>query len=232
MQRTLQPELLDSLPPDHPDALHNRRDLRLTNRIVGNYRWFARTLPALHQPGERVLELGAGTGELGLYLTRAGIAVDGLDLWPRPQEWPANRAWHVSDLRSFGAYGDYPVVIGNLIFHQFSAAELAQVGHTLQTTARVILASEPARRRLSQTLFRTIGPLLGANHVSLHDAHVSIAAGFRDDELPRALGLDPADWAIRCTTTLIGTYRMIAVKHAGCAHAAQRGVASAPPTAP
>ena len=30
-------------------------------------------------------------------------------------------------------------------------------------------------------------PLLGANHVSLHDAHVSIAAGFLGDELPRAL---------------------------------------------
>jgi len=38
----LQAELLDSLPPDHPDALHNRRDLRLTNALMGNSRWFQR----------------------------------------------------------------------------------------------------------------------------------------------------------------------------------------------
>ncbi len=50
MQRTPQPELLDSLPPQHPDALHNRRDLRLTNRVMGNHRWLIRTLPPLLRP--------------------------------------------------------------------------------------------------------------------------------------------------------------------------------------
>src|SRR5688572_14054246 len=39
MQRTVQPEILDSLPHDHPDALHNRRDLRLTNFVTGDHRW-------------------------------------------------------------------------------------------------------------------------------------------------------------------------------------------------
>ncbi len=68
MQRILQAELLDSLPHDHPDALHNRRDLRVINRVMGNYRWFARTLPALLRPGEAALEVGAGDGTLGLQL--------------------------------------------------------------------------------------------------------------------------------------------------------------------
>ena len=57
-----------------------------------------------------------------------------------------------------------------------------------------------------------LGPLLGANHVSLHDAHVSIAAGFRGDELPRALGLAATEWEIGCETTVLGVYRMIAVR--------------------
>jgi hypothetical protein len=52
--------------------------------------------------------------------------------------------------------------------------------------------------------------LIGANHVTLHDAHVSIAAGFRGTELPRALGLDNKIWTWRHTTTIRGAYRLIA----------------------
>ncbi len=214
MARTLRPELLDSLPPEHPDALHNRRDLRLTNRLMGNHRWLGRTLSSLLQPGEVALELGAGTGELGLRLAARRVPVDGLDLWPRPPGWPVDRAWHRTDLRTFAGYGDYAAVIGNLIFHQFTDAELAALGAILQRHARVILACEPTRRRLSQSLFRLLGPLLGANHVSLHDADVSIAAGFCGDELPRALGLDPAGWDYRCHVTALGACRMIAIRRA------------------
>jgi len=210
MQRELQPELLDSLPPDHPDALHNRRDLRLTNRILGHHRWFARTLPRLLRPGERVLEIGAGTGELCRHLSGRGVTVDGLDLWPAPAGWPAERCWHRTDLLAFDGYADYPVVIGNLIFHQFSAGQLAELGGKLRRSARLILACEPVRRRSSQILFATVAPLLGANHVSLHDAHVSVAAGFRGDELPQLLGLAPPDWTCRCQRTVLGTYQLVA----------------------
>ncbi len=214
MQRTLEPELLDGLPPDHPDALHNRRDLRLTNIFMRNYAWFARILPGLLQPGEVALEIGAGTGELGARLARCGVAVDGLDLWPRPAAWPAARCWHQTDLRTFADWARYPVVFGNLIFHQFSGPELATLGRQL-SGARVVIASEPLRRRASQWLYRAAGPLFGANHVSLHDAHVSIAAGFRRDELPRALGLARSRWRADCRSTWIGAYRMIACRERG-----------------
>jgi hypothetical protein len=212
MQRTLQPELLDTLPPDHPDALRNRRDLRLTNQVIGNHRWLERTLPPLLRTGEKTLELGAGTGELGVALRRRGVSIAGLDLWPRPANWPAEAAWHRGDLRTFDGFAIYAAVIGNLIFHQFSDPELAALGRKLRANARLILACEPQRRRVSQVLYGTLAPLFGANHVSLHDAHVSIAAGFRDDELPRALGLDPNEWDIHCTSTTLGAYRMVAVR--------------------
>lgn len=212
MRRTLEPELLDSLPPDHPAALQNRRDLRVTNHLLGTHRWFTRTLPARLDRRELALELGAGTGELGRRLGRAGVALDGLDLWPRPPDWPAERAWHAADLRHFAQYERYAAVLGNLIFHQFAEPELAALGENLRNGPRMILACEPARRRVSQFLYRALGPLFGANHVSLHDAHVSIAAGFRGDELPRALGLAAPDWEICCETTVLGVYRMIAVR--------------------
>lgn len=212
MQRTLQPELLDSLPPDHPDALHNRRDLRLTNQILGNHRWIDRTLARQLAPGEVALELGAGTGELGRRLHRAGVALDGLDLWARPHAWPTDRLWHQADVRKFDGYGPYAAVCGNLIFHQFSDPDLALLGERLRRHARIVVACEPARRRLSQLLYRLFAPLLGANHVSLHDAHVSIAAGFRGDELPHALGLGPPHWEVRARTSVLGIYRMVAVR--------------------
>jgi hypothetical protein len=212
MRRTLEPEILDSLPPDHPDALHNRRDLRVINRVMGNHRWFHRTLPALIRPGEAVLEVGAGTGELGVRLAAAGIPVDGLDLWPRPAGWPVPGAWYNTDLRTFARYADYPVVIGNLIFHQFSADDLATLGAALRSRARVIAACEPLRRRQSQSLYALLAPLLGANYVSRHDGHVSIAAGFCEAELPALLGLEPAQWDCRCSITVRGAYRMVAIR--------------------
>ena len=212
MQRTLEPELLDSLPHDHPDALHNRRDLRLINQIMGNHRWLERTLPRVVRPGEVLLELGAGTGELGLRLASKGLSVAGLDLWPRPPDWNSKLVWHREDLRTFGRYSDYAVIVGNLIFHQFSEVDLAELGEILRRTARVIVVSEPQRRRRSQLLYRVISPLIGANHVSRHDGHVSIAAGFRGEELPQALRLDRDQWQIDLHSTSFGAYRMIAVR--------------------
>jgi hypothetical protein len=212
MNRACEPELLDSLPHDHPDAVHNRRDLRLINRVMRNRAWFERTLPRVLRPGERVLELGAGMGEMALRLNSRGLPVDGLDLWPRPAAWPSRREWHVADLRTFGGYGPYPVVIGNLIFHQFNEAELAELGSRIRRNARVVVACEPLRRRMFQTAMVALAPLLGANHVTVHDAHVSIGAGFRGAELPAALGMTPDEWDFSCTSTPLGASRMVAVR--------------------
>jgi len=212
MNRACEPELLDTLPHDHPDAIHNRRDLRLINRIMRNRGWFERTLPRVLRPGERVLELGAGMGEMALKLNSRGIPVDGLDLWPRPASWPSGREWHVADLKTFGGYGAYPAVIGNLIFHQFNEAELAELGAQIRRSARVVVACEPERRRIFQTAMAALAPLLGANHVTVHDAHVSIAAGFKATELPVALGMTAAEWDYSCTSTVLGASRMVAVR--------------------
>jgi hypothetical protein len=159
--------------------------------------------------------VGAGTGELGLRLARRGLQVDGLDLWPRPQRWPRSHAWHRADLRAFDRWADYPVVIGNLIFHQFSEDDLGDIGARLRKHARLIVACEPHRRRVSQLAYRAIAPLLGANDISLHDAHVSIAAGFRGHELPDALGLRAPGWDVRSRVTLIGAYHMVACRGGG-----------------
>lgn len=211
MERALEPELLDTLPASHPDALHNRRDLRLTNIIMRNYAWMRRTLRRLGRPGERVLEVGAGDGELGRQLRRDGVNVDGLDLWDKPNDWPSDARWHKEDVRHFQNWSEYPVIIGNLIFHQFSDTDLREIGARMQT-ARLIVMCEPERRRASQVAYAAVAPLLGANYVTLHDAHVSIRAGFRSNELAQLLGLAPAAWDSTTTTTVLGAYRLVALR--------------------
>ncbi len=211
MKRSLEPELLDALGPEDSAARHSRNDLRRINRILGNEGWILREWRRRGRPGERILEIGAGTGEMGVALTARGLEVDGLDLWPRPPAWPQKAAWHQSDLRTFVGYDRYPVILANLLLHQFSAADLAALGRRLDG-ARLILASEPARRRWSQMLFALLAPLFGANHVTRHDGRVSIAAGFIGDELPAALGLASDRWTWSCRTSWLGAYRMVALR--------------------
>jgi hypothetical protein len=157
-----------------------------------------------------VLEIGAGTGELGAGLARARLAVDGLDRAPRPAIWPAAARWHQADALAFDGWGDYGIVVGNLIFHHFDADELRVLGGRMATHTRVIVACELTRQKIFQRLFAALCVLVGANAVSRHDGRVSIEAGFVGDELPTMLGLDPTVWRWQVTTTLRGTYLMVA----------------------
>jgi hypothetical protein len=210
MVRKLTPELLDSLPADDPRAQGSRRDLRIFNAVLGGGRWFRRYLPRVVRPGERVLEVGAGTGELGRAMARAGMPADGLDLGPRPTVWPATARWHQGDVCAFAGWGDYEVVIGNLVFHHFDAAALRLLGGRMAAHARVIMAFELARWPVSQRLFAALCTAVRANDVSRHDGRVSIEAGFLAEELPELLGLDSTVWRWQVSMTCCGAYRMMA----------------------
>lgn len=214
MIRIVKPEILDSLPEDHPDAMHNRRDIRMFNRIMGNFRWFSRQLRKHLIPGDTILEIGAGAGDLGRHLRHTALdngvsRLDGLDFCSRPPDWPENSAWHQCDLRSFADYGRYSVILANLILHQFEEEDLRTIGQVFSNGARLILACETARRRLHIHQLRG-ARLLGINYVSRHDARVSIEGGFRGDELPRFLRLDTEYWEFDCEERFLGQYRMTA----------------------
>jgi hypothetical protein len=219
MKRSVQPEILDSLPEDHPDALANRRDLRLINFLMGAHRWFRRTLIPLLRPSDRILELGAGAGHLGLSLRLAAPGrarrYSGLDRWTRPAEWPEEWSWIQADLLEFDRYADYTVVLANLILHQFEDEKLRRLrGRLVHRRLRLFLASEPARRRLHQRQLALIGRL-ALHPVSRHDARVSVAAGFRERELPELLGLGEPGWRVRSACGFFGWNRTVAVRAEG-----------------
>lgn len=212
--RIVQPELLDELPQDSPAAIDSRRDLRVINRMLGSSAWFSQVLRERICHGERVLEIGAGSGELGKALRHIATDVAGLDLCRRPINWPAHAAWFETDIFDFERWADYPIVIGNLFFHHLDHARLALLGVALNKYARVIIASEPRRTRRTVRLFALLCFFIRAHQVTRYDGRVSINAGFRYDELPRLLYLDPTVWNWKVHETWTGSCRMVAERRA------------------
>ena len=80
------------------------------------------------------------------------------------------------------------VRIANLFLHHFEAESLTALGRWLDN-ADLLVFNEPDRAALPHWLGRLMHPWI--NHVTRHDMHVSITAGFAAGEIQRLLGLDP-----------------------------------------
>lgn len=192
MQRTLISGLLDFVPGTDHGASKNRRDLRRIDHCLGSPRWWRSVVAPQVDRKLRVLEIGTGPGDFNLLPTHL---VDGLDR---------------SLVGRFEGWRDYPVVIGNRAFHHFSDYELRKLGTQLAAHARIIVSCEPRRARRFQRAFALLGRPLGVSAATRRGVRLSIYAGFRRDELPRALGLDERRWRWSIDETWRGAYRMIA----------------------
>lgn len=213
-QRSVQPELLETLPHDHPDALRSRADLLQVNGIMGNHRWIARMIRRHAQPGWSITEIGAGDGALSLQLVKAGLCqihdLHAFDLAPRPGAWPAPAKWTQGDLFAHPLPGSQ-VLLANLFLHHFEPDQLALLGTRIPPETRLILAAEPARYRIHTLLGRFFCSLAELHYVTRYDMQVSIRAGFRGMELPKSLGLETG-WEIFIQQTVFGGYRMMALR--------------------
>jgi hypothetical protein len=216
MERVVLPEQLDSLPFDDPGARANRRELRYFNHFLGTKAWFSRQLVPRLQPGDRVLEIGAGEGHVIDHLARkvrgrgemqaSWVALDAQPVF----SGHASIEFVVDDLLRYDGYAEAAVVFGNMILHQFEAGHLGKLGQNWINHARLLVFQEPARSRVHHALCGLA--TLPMSRVSRHDASVSIRAGFRGEELPGLLGLSGSEWCWNVTTTLRGAYRMVAWK--------------------
>lgn len=209
--RDVQPELLETYPDDHPDAILGREDLLLVNAVMGNHRWMERMLRRLHQPGWHITELGAGDGALSLRFHQAGICqardLHAFDLAGRPARWPAEAAWTQGDLLK-QPLPDSEILVANLILHHFRDEQLRELGSRISPRTRFILAAEPERRRIHSFMGHFFSWLAELHPITRYDMQVSIRAGFRGDELREALGLG-AEWHAEVRNTLFGGYRAV-----------------------
>ena len=210
MQRVVEPEIIDQLPPDHPDVMRSRKDLKVINFLMGNERWIARQVrqfPAARAKG--VLEIGAGEGTLLERLAKAhpGIPLKACDLAPRPAGLAERIAWDQRDVFESLAEASGGILAANLFLHHFEEPELARFRPLLRNF-EVICINEPYR--VGQTLLdaRFMLPFVG--RATRHDMIVSIRAGFVPGELPALLGLAGPDWRVREETCWRGGLRMLA----------------------
>ncbi len=210
MKRLVQPELLDTLPPDDPRAARSRRDLRRINWWMNNPAVMARALQDhLSQPPGQITELGAGDGHFLLRVAQKlsprwpDVDLTLLDLQknvaPETLAAFAKAGWHaeavVVDVFDWSPVaGADGVVVANLFLHHFEDGRLAELLRKISQTAKLFVAIEPRRSSLPSIAGKLLG-LIGCNDVTRHDAVISIRAGFAGREIS-ALWPDSQNWQL------------------------------------
>ncbi len=203
MERRVEPEWLDELPPDDPRAATSRQDLLRLHWWMGSVKILAEVLRGSFgaQP-LRVVDLGAGDGRLlsqivsALAPTGRGSSITLLDRAPGVSEATLARftalGWRVDILRldilEWARQPDPPacdVVLTNLFLHHFKPAELDTLLQCVARRTRCFVALEPRRSWPALAISLQL-ITIGCGVVTRHDAPVSVRAGFRWKELSAA----------------------------------------------
>jgi hypothetical protein len=214
MNRRVEPELLDDLPPADPRAIGSRRDLRRLNQWMGNASIMAQALGSFSDKAEpvRVVELGAGDGHFLLSVARLlGARWEGTQatLIDRQNLLAAETAekfrqlgWEVEvvtrdvfDWCEAAAPQSHRIALANLFLHHFETKSLTCLLRAVAQRSMLLVAVEPRRSLLALACSRLVG-LIGCNAVTRHDAPVSVRAGFSGTELSR-LWILTDKWVIR-----------------------------------
>jgi hypothetical protein len=231
--RALEPEWLDALEPEDPRAIRSRRDLRVINGWMRQPAIMARVLARSCAPARscasegprRLIDLGSGDGTFLLRVARRlrWRRVTALLVDQRDSVTPATRAafaalgWRAeslaADAREVLAQGvPVDVITANLFLHHLATEDLRALFADAARSTALFVACEPRRNAFSYAASRMVWAL-GCNHVSRHDAAVSVRAGFTDRELS-ALWPDAAAWHVEEFAALPFTHCFVARREA------------------
>jgi hypothetical protein len=111
MKRIVEPEWLDELPPDDPQAVRSRRDLRRLNTWMCNHAIMVRALQTTvnGQTPKQITELGAGDGDFLLRVARR-LSSFGVPSRTSP-DGPNRPAVGGTGLRATGAWNEVNVTL-------------------------------------------------------------------------------------------------------------------------
>lgn len=219
-ERHLTPELLDHLPASDPQAVGSRRDLVRINAVMFQAEIMAwRLRRDLPQPPRRILEIGCGDGAFMLAVLKRMkrhwpggevVLLDQQDLVSLVRRARfAELGWQVDTVKADalewteqGAAGGFDLVTANLFLHHFAGSELTRLLAATARLAPAFVATEPRR---SGVALAATGWLraIGANAVTLHDAAMSVRAGFAGWELS---GLWPGGAAMAVREGSVGPF--------------------------
>jgi hypothetical protein len=224
--RTVEPELLDSMPSDDPRAMRARRDLRRVNILMGHASIFERILRHAISPRRLpidIVELGAGDGTLMLRLAHVLAS-----RWPHVRLHLVDRNPVVSDetFDNFATLGwqaevveadamewtstmpQSDLVMANLFLHHFTDLQLIGLFRHIAGKTAVFAACEPRRSPVAAIGSHLLG-LAGCGPVARYDAVVSVRAGFAGTELS-ALWPEKNCWQLREGKAGLFTHTFIA----------------------
>lgn len=210
--RIIKPELLDSLPSEDPRAIRSRRELRWINGLMGNERWILRKLQD-HEKllKQGVIEWGAGEGFLCQKMQKKFplAPVTGVDLVSRPDHLSEKISWLSGDLLQMPIPPNHRVIVTNLFLHHLTDDQLRQCASWFQH-ASLLIFNEPLRKKTSHLWGSLMHPLL--EHVTQHDMHVSIEAGFITGELSTIWSNIKDEWLIQEWEQWPGAYRSVWIR--------------------
>lgn len=212
LDRVVEPELLDVLPPQDRRALRSRLDLRRLNKCMNHPCTMAHALSKnlIGVKAPHIVELGAGDGDfllsvasrLGKQLPAAeATLVDRLDAFaPGVLKGFSDLGWRVhaeiaevSDwLRQSPNAAD--AIIANLFLHQFRPEALTEMLRLAAQSTKVFIALEPRRSWLPRLCGHFLWTI-GCSSVTCHDGRISIRAGFLGHELS-AIWPDKKQWEL------------------------------------
>jgi SAM-dependent methyltransferase len=184
--RALNPELLDSAGPPYADR--NLRELARINRWFGGHRSLLRMMRDLVHPREHftVLDVGAGSGDMGRCLTRHFRNVKVISLDRRPMHLrnaPAPRV--VADaLQLPFVRRSFDFVLCSSVLHHFPDSGVVEMISTLRPFARrALLLLDLERHPLAYHFLPITRRIFGWGPLTVHDGPISVAAAFRLEEL-------------------------------------------------
>jgi hypothetical protein len=215
LKRRVEPEVLDSLAPQDPQARRARRDLRRVHwamRSLSILKGAMADMP-LESPPRRIIEIGAGDGSLMLRLARSvGSQWANVDLTlldradvvdSKTRREYQRLGWtvrvHCGDVFAWADTSPqvtYDLCVANLFLHHFEESCLARLLRAVANRTDAFLACEPRRDRFSRLSSRCVG-LIGGNAVTREDAVKSVDAGFNGQELSECWRGSNGTWSIR-----------------------------------
>jgi hypothetical protein len=224
MKREVRRELLDELPANDRRAIHSRRDLRKINAWMGHARIIAGAVAGAFsdRSPRSIVELGAGDGTLLLRLAKSiaprwtplrVLLVDRQPLLnPQTKSEFEALSWRVEsvDMDVFEWLQrphpeQHDLIIANLFLHHFREHDLRKLLLRAAHQTGFFLACEPRRANFALGVAGLL-PLIGCNDVTMHDARISVRAGFAENELSALWPADkgwrlmerPAGWFSHC----------------------------------
>lgn len=201
LPRSVEPELLDQMAADDQRAVRARHDLKRLNAVILQTGIMVRLLTGHWGDGKprTILDLGAGDGTFMLSVARGlaarwpGVTVTLLDrqnivsgqtreafsaLGWKAETVTADVFAYLEQIKSSGV----DVITTNLFLHHFEPEPLARLLALAAQSSRLLVACEPRRNKFALRASRLLWAI-GCNEVSLHDAIVSVRAGFSGKEL-------------------------------------------------